>query len=96
MTNKSVNDLVEAGFPQVPNIAANIIKAQFNLTNTVGNISNFYMNHHLDVPSTLLSGVFLQSPEKGSIYPTLDLSKNAPLEIFLYTGQSLASWTQAV
>ena len=35
---------------------------------------------------TLLSGVFMQSPPKGSMYPTLDPEVHQPLEIYLYRG----------
>ena len=86
LANKSVNDSFHAGFAHIPNIAQNLIKSQFFVTSTMGDISNFYTNHHLDVKGSLLSAVFLQQPIIGSKYPTLDPNRNAPLEIYLYTG----------
>ena len=82
-TNLSVNDSFEVGWPHVPDIAENIIKFQFNLVNAIGDISNFYMNNHLNTEGMLLSGVFMQSPKSSSVYPTLDPNVNRPLEIYL-------------
>ena len=58
-SQKSVNDSVKAGFLHIPNIAMNLIMSQFNILNCIRDISNFYTNHHLDVPGILLSGIFL-------------------------------------
>ena len=41
-TNLSVNDSFEVGWPHIPDIAENLIKFQFNIVNTTGDISNFY------------------------------------------------------
>ena len=82
----SVNDSFLAGFSHIPNIADNLIKSQFFLTNAIGDISNFYTNNRLDISGALLSAVFLQQPENGSIYPTLNPQRQAPLKLYLYTG----------
>ena len=81
-----MNDTFNAGFPHIPDIAINLIKSQFYVINCIGDISNFYTNHHLDVEGALLSAVVLQQPVSGSPYPTLDPNRDVPLELYLYTG----------
>ena len=58
-SQKSVNDSFAAGFLHIPNIATNLIMSQFNVINCIGDISNFYTNHHLDIEGMLLCGIFL-------------------------------------
>ena len=84
--NKSVNDTFKVGFPHIPNIAINLIKSQLYVTNCVGDISNFYANHHFNIEGSLLSAVFLQTPIDGSKYPNLDSDGQVMLELYLYTG----------
>ena len=81
-----MNDSFEVGWPHVPDIVENVLKTQFNLVNAVSDISNFYTNNHLDIKGALLTDVFMQSPDSGYIYPTLDPDVNRPLEIYLYRG----------
>ena len=86
INKSSVNSSFQTGYPHIPNISKNLVKSQFYVTSTVCDISNFYTNTHLDIWGSLLSAVYLQSPEKGSIYPTLNPSKRVGLEVYIYTG----------
>ena len=61
------------------------MRAGFFMTTVHGDLNNFYMMSHLDEISSLMSGIFLQTPQPGSKFPTLDPNVNRPLEVWLFT-----------
>ena len=58
--------------------------SQLQIVNVIGDISNFYTNHRLNIEGSLLSTVFLQEPLIGSKYPSLNPDREAPLQLYLY------------
>ena len=61
---------------------------------TTGDISNFYLQSGLNIQNSLNSAIYLQEPDKGTDYPTLDPTKDKRLKIYVYVSCKFG-WTDA-
>lgn len=89
---QSLNDYFLLPILHVPLIQTNLLISHFFVSSVIGNISNFYMQHHLYLEDALLSAVYLRAPEANSVYPTLNPESNTPLAIYLYTVTKFVFW----
>ena len=88
----SINDTILPGNAHLQPITTNLLKAHFAVVHTTGDISNFYLQSGLNIQNSLNSAIYLQEPDKGTIYLTLDPTKNKNLKIYIYVSCKFG-WT---
>ena len=77
--------LLLSPIPHILLIQTNLLKLEFFVLSTIGDIANFYMQHHLNIDDVLLSAVYLKELQARSSYPTLDQKSNTPFSIYIHT-----------